>query len=137
MNLNTKTALCAVFAISVSASAASAVDYKCELKANPGVPPLIYVIEDKGETYAYDGLIDDIYGKPIPAKISVDNDKRVTYSWNVNGAMGKNSNLGNSVNGNINFRLTRQKASGKASLQGKLVGYDNSFRSSGKCTIAK
>jgi hypothetical protein len=71
-----------------ASSAAYAVDYKCTMQEKPGIPPIIFVLEDNGKTYAFDGLIKEIYDKPIPAKISVDNDRRTTYSWVVKGVIG-------------------------------------------------
>lgn len=126
----------AMAAIATS-TAAYAVDYKCTMQEKPGIPPVIIIIEDNGKTFAYDGLIKDIYDKPIPAAISVDNKRRMTYAWTVKGVMGKNTERGNTVSGRLNFRLTRQKANGAATIYVKVVGYDNTFRSKGSCEVLK
>ncbi|WP_424940257.1 hypothetical protein [Aliiroseovarius sp. S253] len=107
------------------------------MQEKQGIAPVIFTIEEEGETYAYDGLIDEVYGQPIVAKVAVNNDKRITYSWKVQGDFGTNADRGNSINMNISYRLTRQKANGAATIRAMIVGYDNTFRSKGTCEVAK
>ncbi|WP_371169754.1 hypothetical protein [Aliiroseovarius sp. 2305UL8-7] len=119
------------------ASAASATVYECNIKAGPYIPPVMIITDEDGKIGVFDGLIRDVYGAPIKGKLAVDNAKRATYSWKVKGFKATETNSGRTVIPKLSFRLTRQKSSNAAKVQVKAVGYKNTFRSSGKCKIAK
>lgn len=102
---------------------------------NKGIPPHIIVTDDNGKISVIDGLIQNTIGKPIAAKIDVDNAKRTTFTWTVEKVDGKaTQRTGNRV-AKLAFRLTYQKATGTAIASMKPVGYRNTFRAKGKCTV--
>ncbi|MCK0139083.1 hypothetical protein [Aliiroseovarius sp. F47248L] len=102
---------------------------------NKGISPRIIVTDNNGKISVIDGLIQNMFGEPIAARIDVDNAKRTTFTWTVEKVDGKaTQRTGNHV-AKLAFRLTYQKATGAAIASMKPVGYRNTFRAKGKCTV--
>ncbi|WP_298907134.1 hypothetical protein [uncultured Aliiroseovarius sp.] len=131
-----------LFGLMLAASAfpAFAETYDCSVDEaqsgnNKGIPPHIIVTHKDGKATVIDGLIQTIVGKPIPAKIAVNNSKRITFSWTMSQVKGETGNGGPKRNGNLVYRLTYQKGSGKTTVSMKPVGYANTFRAKGGCVV--
>lgn len=63
------------------------------------------------------------------ARVDIDNPTRITYVWTV-------KNVKDRMNqpANLSYRLTIQKATLKASMSGRALGYENVYQSSGVCS---
>ncbi|KPN62033.1 hypothetical protein K3X41_04950 [Aliiroseovarius crassostreae] len=116
--------------------------YKCEVKPDTGhedwlIPSVTFIEHDKatGEVVVFDGLIKEIYGQPIEARISTDNAKRTTYSWNVSGLKVGTTEGGTAMMQNIVYKFTIVKANLQARTSVKPLGFLNTFRGKGKCSI--
>lgn len=121
----------------MAASTATGAGYECKLAPTGVIPPVIVVNSHAGGVTVFDGVIKELYGKPITAEVAVDNGKRMTYSWKVKGLKGRETHVGSVVTPGLRYRLTRQKATNAASISVKVVGYNNTYRSSGKCRPIK
>lgn len=126
--------------LAVSAIPSIAQTYDCavdEAKSgnNKGIPPRIIITQKGDKATVIDGLIQQMVGKPIPAKIDTNNSKRITFVWKVSQVKGETNNRAGSQNGNLLYRLTYQKGSGKTTVSMKPVGYNNSFRAKGGCKV--
>ncbi|MCK0170633.1 hypothetical protein [Aliiroseovarius sp. S1123] len=124
--------------------AAQAEVYVCELApsgASDGgwIPPQTVVEFDAntGKATVFDGLIKDVYEKPIAAKISVNNNKRYTFTWNVRNVEATSTESKRLLVKNMAYRLTITKGSLQATETMKPVGYANTFRAKGKCVQKK
>ncbi|SEW21353.1 hypothetical protein SAMN05444851_2180 [Aliiroseovarius sediminilitoris] len=102
---------------------------------NKGIPPHIIVTDDNGKISVIDGLIQNTIGKPIAAQVETENAKRITYTWTLEQIKGDVSQRSASQIARLVFRLTYQKATGTAIASMKPVGYRNTFRAKGKCTV--
>lgn len=123
---------------------AQATVYVCELAetgANDGgwIPPETVVEFDPNSDKAmvFDGLIKEIYGKPIEAKISVNNNKRYTFSWNVRNVPITTTEHKQMLVKNMVYRLTVTKGTLQATETMKPIRFTNTFRAKGKCVQKK
>lgn len=121
---------------------AQAETYLCDIKPTTGheswlIPPKTLIEHDKstGEVLVYDGLIDEIYGQPLEAKIETDNAKRTTYKWNVRGLKVKTTEGGTAMMQNMVYKFTIVKAGLAARTSMKPLGFSNTFRGKGKCAL--
>ncbi|MDE9450658.1 hypothetical protein J3R80_09305 [Aliiroseovarius sp. Z3] len=141
MNLKTASAaalsVCTLMSFPVQAET-----YVCELRSSGAssadwIPPKAVVRHDPktSEVTVIDGLIDEIYGGPIEAKIAVNNAKRITYSWNVRNVPVKTTDSTSTIVKNMVYRLTIVKATLEARETMKPVRFQNSYRAKGKCTV--
>lgn len=85
--------------------------------------PTVVVIEHDAKTNdvtVYDPLIKHYKGKPIPGKVETDNDKRVSYTWKLDGMKDvRNTTV------SFAYRLTVYKAGLAAKVSGKALGFAN------------
>ncbi len=134
-----KVMIFAFVAASVAASV-NAETYTCTLKPDAHdrgwiSKTIVVHIDDKtGEILVNDILIQDAYDRPIPAKLVVNTDKRLTVKWDVKG-------LKNDRHQTIPrwmYRLTILKARGnKAIVKAQAAGYWGDLGASGKCRVSK
>jgi hypothetical protein len=90
----------------------------------------IFTYDDKaGTATVVDGIIQDIFGKPIEAKPKVVSANQTAFSWTV---MDKNSR-NNAVK--MLYRATLLKADNSMIVAGKPAGFFESFESRGSCKI--
>ena len=96
------------------------------------MPPEIQVVHKAGDTAAV-LMVRNVHrfngGKPIEAKVDVDNGQRVTFAWDLRTSVGSQAT-------NFKFRLTVQKGSKKATMSGYPVNYANKMHSNGSCTLS-
>lgn len=123
---------------------AQATVYVCEVAATKAsdaswIPPQTVVEFDPATNKAkvFDGLIKDIYGKPIAANISVNNNKRYTFTWNVRNVSATSTESKRLLVKNMAYRLTITKGTLQATETMKPIGYGNTFRAKGKCVQKK
>jgi len=133
-----KLALTLVFVFAF-VSSANATIYDCKIGNTgagdkSGIPPHIIVTEKDGEATVIDDRIQHNVGKPIKAEISTDNAKRITFVWRVDMVEGR-TKAGSRAQAKLIYRLTYQKASGKVSVFMKPLGFGNTFRAQGTCTL--
>lgn len=122
----------------VVAGAASATNYKCNIKVrgiNGGISPVLVfsINDDETEAMVYDAYVQKVYDRPIEAKIVVANAKRYTLKWSV--AI-KSDSDGQTLP-RIDYRATYVKRTHKLSITGFPIGYDNQFTGTGKCAVTK
>lgn len=123
-------------AVALFATMANASNYECNFPqkaANGGWIPefvLVYPIDGTREAVVFDPIIEEFVGDPIEAKVSADNSTRVTYIWDFK-AQNKNQYA------RMNYRLTIQKASRKASITGQAIGFEGPYSAEGKCVVIK
>lgn len=108
--------------------------YKCEMKGQDrGWLPKTFVIahSDGAKSAMVNGpVIHHFHGKPVSARVSGENDKKVTFKWRVNGR---------DTRGQIvkwQYRATYLKASGKVSMVASPLGYVGPLNGGGTCTIS-
>ncbi|UWS77770.1 hypothetical protein N1037_10715 [Phaeobacter sp. G2] len=122
-----------VAALFVAAQAHAADRIMCEMTAHSSdnlVPPkvLIEFRDNRGSAMAYDGVIHQVYGKPIPAVLEQPRASRYTISWTV-----KNLPLRGNTTTSAQYIVRLNTKTMKATLTAYLNGYFNESRGSGKC----
>lgn len=84
---------------------------------------------EAGTVTVFDSLINQIQAAPIEARISADNEKRLTVKWRL-----KQVELRHGFAPRVDYTLTYQKATGAASINAiapELQDYNNSDRAGG------
>ncbi|MCI2393367.1 hypothetical protein MN186_02670 [Aliiroseovarius sp. N1F302] len=99
------------------------------------IPQRIVVVKKGDDVSVIDGLIQDIVGKPIPAKIETNNDKRISFTWTVKDVPVDTVQSSASRNARFSYRLTYLKQKKSANISMKPVGFANTFRAKGKCKV--
>ena len=124
----------------VLATPAMATVYHCKLSEHgrsnfiPG-EVLIDYKSASGDVRVIDPLIQHYQGGPIAGRVSVKNNRRITFAWALRGAKG-NSSSGTSVTvPTIKYRLTIQNGSHAATISAVIAGADNRPSGSGSCTL--
>lgn len=125
-------------ALALSAGAASATVYECEMVTTSGdgnwMPQVVVVDYDKAAARAtvYDPLIKYFNGKPLAAKVETDNDNRVSFTWKLKTKDARNTAA------TMSYRLTVRKADLSATVSGKVLNFDNgAMRNDGRCKVSK
>ncbi len=129
-----------MIALGLTSGYAHAKTYICKVKPDAHdlgwiSKTIVVNVDDKtDEIFVNDILIQDAYDKPIPAKVVVNSDKRLTIKWEVKG-------LKNDRHQTIPrwiYRLTILKARGnKAIVNAQAAGYYGALGASGKCRVSK
>ncbi len=127
----------------LSVSPAAAKTYYCEInKTSRGgdassLPPDVYVWHDEkaGTVKVLDGVIQEMFKEPIAGEVAVNNKKRITFSYTIKKVPGINQHGGKVLATGLSLRLTVQKKDGSATLSMKPLGFRNTFRGKGKCSI--
>lgn len=124
-----------VAALLLSAPVLAADIYECEFakhSAHGNWLPTVVVIEHDAKTNGvtvYDPLIKYYKGKPIAGKVETDNDKRISYTWKLDGMKDVRN-----TTASFAYRLTIHKAGLAAKVSGKVLGYENGAQeSAGSC----
>ncbi|MCK0143351.1 hypothetical protein [Aliiroseovarius sp. F20344] len=129
----------ATVAVCMVAAPAFATTYECKLKMSKSggnwMGPVIRVEYDEknGNATVIDGVINHYFGQPLKVSKVVDNNKRMTFSYNTNKFEGTSTARAGKTFANRVYRLTILKPSLKASVHMKPVGYRNTWRDSGTC----
>lgn len=113
----------------------AALDCAMSMGEHNVIAPNVIVLRNlaTNEITVYDGLIKQIYDKPIPAKVNLDNDTRLVISWVVKGLRGSNVTMGVKVE----YTLVIIKATNIAVQKSTVAGYDNHEKASGRCAPMK
>lgn len=111
------------------------VTYECRLdvsRADNWVPEQVVIQHEPGSDTALvnDPLIHHFMKKPVEAKVTTDNDKRITFEWKLK--MIKNK--AGQVAPQFIYRATLQKADKSIRIKAIPAGYPNFFESGGTCT---
>lgn len=122
-----------LFVPTMSLAASTGKTYDCAFKENTRdnwvSPRIVLSIDKDGKSGgAYDGIIHEVYGKPIKARVIRRNASSVQFKWDVNGAGGTGNS---SVNAGFNVILNEKTL--KASIRVYVKGFDNEPYGSGKC----
>ena len=124
----------------VTISSANAETYICKVKTDAhdlgwiSKTIAVNVNNKTGDILVSDGLILNIYKKPILATLVVDTDKRLTVKWEVNGLKTDR----NATVPRFFYRITILKARGnKAIVKAYAAGYSGDLGASGKCVSPK
>lgn len=118
-----------------TAVVAAPVTYTCAVdasRANSWITPQLVIQHDAetGRVIVNDALIKTIHGQPIEGKVDTDNNKRVTFRWDLPAFTAKN---GQHVP-RFMYRATYMKATGAVSVSAQPGGYPNNFQAQGKCS---
>lgn len=136
-----KTLCCTALLLAVSLGQAQAKEYHCKIERNgqktAALPPAVVVWhnEQTGEVKVLDGLIKAMSGGPIAGSVSVDNDRRITFRYDVKKVSGTNQHGGSAFANTLSYQLTIQKANLSAVMSMKPLGYANTFRGKGLCAL--
>ncbi|NQY60634.1 hypothetical protein [Cognatishimia sp.] len=124
-------------ALSLAATAAQAEIYECDFSRGGSggwIAPNIFIQVDeaKGTAAVQDAITHSIKKGWYDAKLANNSSKRMTVTWKV-------ENLKDRSGQNVksDYRLVLIKSKMRANAHMVPRGYDNSFRSSGPCKIAK
>lgn len=112
--------------------------YVCEMK---GTRPGEWIQKDlvidhdtkTGKVLVSDAVILHYFNRPIEGRVDVDNDRRRTFKWSVEGAKDSKGQYGPSMD----YSATYRKGTGKVSVSMIPVGYANHFKRGGKCKVSK
>lgn len=115
---------------------AANVTYLCNLKvpyANGWVPEQIVIVHNtaNGEVVVNDPIIHHYFGAPVKGKVQTDNDKRITFRWDLKGI--RNS-LGQYAPTFV-YRASILKASKKVWVTAEPIAYSDNFSAGGTCSI--
>ncbi len=116
----------------LAAPAGAAELYECRFTGENTWVPTVVVIEPgrQGETVAVsDPLIRHFLQGPTQARVETDNAVRTTFTWSYTVKSDANQTA------RMNFRLTRQKADGRASLSVQALDYVGPFAGQGACSV--
>jgi hypothetical protein len=84
----------------------------------------------KGEVIIFDPIIQHFAGAPLTGKVEAANDKRLTFTWRLNGA---ESRVGEDAN--FIYRLTIIKKNNIASVVAQALNYAGPFSARGTCKL--
>lgn len=126
--------LAATFAVEASAKT-----YTCQISQRSErswVPRELIIEHDEatGAVSVWDTIIQRFYGEPIAGRLDVQNNKRVTFKWELDdfGAKGTDDLQ---FTTSFNFVATIRAGSNTVIVTAKPLGFRNSFRGSGSCTV--
>jgi len=127
-----KKILSAGFAFFCMSAAATAVTYECrmtQIDRSNWVPEIVYIEYDPntGGVVVQDPISNHFTGGPVRGAVDTDNAKRMTFKWDV-----QTTNKAAQFT-TMKYRATIMKATKKASVTGKPLGYLNTYRSAGAC----
>ena len=90
--------------------------------------------EDTGDVTVLDNIINYYLGEPQPAEVEVKNSKRTTFMWVLKnfGASGTDDLQFTS---GFRFRASLTNGGRMVRVSSKPLGYSNSFRGKGTCTV--
>jgi hypothetical protein len=81
-----------------------------------------------GEVIVHDAIIKKFLGGPTDGYVDVDNEKRTTFKWVIDG-----TTTGRGQFATMNYSATILKGSKKITITGKPLGYLNNYRGTGRC----
>jgi hypothetical protein len=118
------------------AGSASATTYVCSVKPDSKgawIPQTLAISHtpSTGEVIVNDDMIMQFRGKPLAGKVAVDNKRRITFTWTIDGI---EAGGGQSVR-RFDFRATIQKGSHKISMTSQPSGFANVFGGRGACKV--
>ena len=129
-----KTALAVGVMFAADQAVANETIYDCALKKGPrgswvGERAVFWIDVDKGKAQVIDGVVDYVYGKPLPARLDVRNNGNLMVSWSVDEAPGRN------VQTIVEYSAILIPKSGRVTINAVLPSYDNRSSGRGKCRI--
>ncbi len=126
----------ALVAAALPAAAVMAETYVCRVRPDARgawIPATLIITyqDETGEGLVYDEIIKTFFDKPLPARVKVDNDKRITFVWTLpefkvpDGATVLR----------FDFRATLLKKSRRIVVHSSPAGFDNEFSGRGRCRL--
>lgn len=111
------------------------VTYQCRLEvaqADGWVPDQVVILHEPGAKTALvnDPLIRHFLKEPVEAKVTTDNDKRITFEWKLKMI----KNRAGQVAPQFIYRATVQKADRSIRIKAIPAGYPNFFEAGGTCS---
>ncbi|WP_424940259.1 hypothetical protein [Aliiroseovarius sp. S253] len=91
-------------------------------------------VQGQLDAEVWDPLIKYFIGDPIPARVVVENDKRLTISWEIKDLTNR-AGPGRQFTSALAFRATLLKPSLRLIVKSKPRGYSNDFRGEGQCRL--
>ena len=115
---------------------ATAETYICEItrvEKGAWIPRSLAISRDEktGRVLVNDDLIIRFKSKPIEGALSVENDKRITFTW----ILPSIKNAGGQSTLRFNFRASYLKRTGKVVVTSQPAGYSNNFTGRGQCKV--
>ena len=116
----------------LSATSALAQDWACSFpgqRVDAWIRGQIFVSGEGQEFTVFDSLVNEAHGGPIPAKVTANNDKRLTVKWTL-----KRIEQRHGFAPRIDYTLTYLKDTGRANITAispTLEDYNNSDRAGG------
>lgn len=97
------------------------------------IAPVIAVTHEAGSDSASvsDGIILQLVGKPVAARVETENEKRTTFVWEVKARDDTQQGV------RMLYRLTIMKADLRARVKAVPMGYANNFDADGQCKRVK
>ncbi len=87
------------------------------------------VVKDDGEVVVYDEVIMRFHNRPMTARVTRDNDRKLAIRWTLTDLV----NSSNQFTSAFEFQATLNKASNKISVHARPEGYTNRFSGRGAC----
>ncbi|WP_102223574.1 hypothetical protein [Acidimangrovimonas sediminis] len=127
----------AVLMLGGGGAMAAPLRYDCQLNGRPArsfmSPTLSIVLFDRTDrANVLDGIIWKAKHRWIPAHVQVDNPRRATLVWVVNGVPARHASKYTTVS--VRETATLIKGAGRIQLSQQALGADNSFSAAGTCT---
>lgn len=111
--------------------------YQCSIKQNAGNGNwlseivVVSVDTDNKRALVFDPIIQHFNGEAIEAKISVENAKRITFTWELS-----DTESASGQDPRMVYRLTVLRATNAASMTGQALGFLGPYTAQGKCDVA-
>lgn len=138
MTLQKKLKLAAFAMLCLSPSLASAAThYSCKVEENGNshwIPTAVDIVHDEntGAVEVHDSIIYSFNnGKPLPARVSVNNGKRITFIWVIEDF----TNSHGQYLPKFEFRASYLRPRNVLSMSAKPLGYSSNYRGEGPCVV--
>lgn len=138
MRMMVRALFCAMAAAGAAPALAEPVLFHCKLKVArnegwvPGEVAIVYDAATQSVTVS-DPFQQHYFGKPAEGQLIVDNEKRVTFGWD----LPRLKNAEKQYTPDMKYRATVQKAGLAVAISATPVGYPNHFRGDGSCKMEK
>jgi hypothetical protein len=84
------------------------------------------------EAVVPDRIIKHFAGKPLTAKVDIDNAKRTAFTWVLKGTTTKLNQFAD-----MYYRITIQKSDRRATMSGRALNYAGPYTRNGTCTLTQ
>ncbi len=129
------------FLLTLAPFAAQGEIYNCDITRNgtgDWMPTRLLMDHKPGDQTAevWDPFIKYFVGKPLQAKVTADNEKRVTVVWRIT-RLTNTEGVVRQYTPRLEYRATLLKPSLKLVIKAFPIRYSNSYRAEGRCRVHK